>query len=148
MSDLAATGPLGVSGRGLEALRSTRRWVLLVAILMLVALVGGVVGNLIYAVRGSIPSNLPPELRQVTRLMHLGFAISTLLIDGVFAWFALQYARHLGSSLRTGDPAVLEAAFWWQRRFWTLQGALVIAFIALYIIGIIAFIVFIALHHP
>ncbi len=148
MSDITAAGTLGVSGRGLEALRGTRRWALLVAIFMLLTMAAGIAGNLIYAARGLGPPGVSPELRQAVRFMHLGFAICALFIDGAFAWFALQYARRLGASLRTGDSAALEAAFWWQRRFWTLQGVLIIVFIALYIIGIFAAIVLVALHHP
>ncbi|MGH8274129.1 MAG: hypothetical protein ACRES9_07750 [Gammaproteobacteria bacterium] len=75
-------------------------------------------------------------------------AIVNVVIYGLTAWFALQYGRGLASSMRNKDAAELEAALWWQRRYWTLQGVLMIVFIVFSVLAAAAPIILVAaLHH-
>lgn len=128
---------LRIAGAGRVALRQTATWALVAAGLWLAGLIGGGIWTIFFFGR-----DMPPDLAPLARNGMYAVAFAAWAFDALFvaafATFAIQYGRRLGMALRRADPGALEAAFYAQRRFWTLGGACVIAVIALSVLAMVA----------
>lgn len=141
--------PMRVTGSGLAALRGTRPWALAVGGVWLAGLVAGGLW-MVFFLANFPPQEMPHGAWTAVRAFMAGTWALEAVFVVAFATLALQYGRRLGTTLRGGDAAQLEAALYAQRRFWTLAGAVTIAMIAIWILAVIAAIavpVIIGLHH-
>src|SRR5699024_4892691 len=85
-----------------------------------------------------------PEARHVMAWVSglvLAGAIVGIVGSCLFAWFALQYGRGIKACLEQRSGERLEEALWWQRRYWTLQGVLMIIGMVVAVLGIVTAIV-------
>lgn len=120
-------------------MRRTWPWARLAGIAALAAAVLTVVDALMYLILPHAqPANAPPYFAALGEGVVVAGAVVNFVIYGFSGWFALQYGRGLAASLGGADAARLEAALWWQRRYWTLQGVLMIIFIAIFVLTFIA----------
>jgi sterol desaturase/sphingolipid hydroxylase (fatty acid hydroxylase superfamily) len=140
MPEIEASETPRIHAAGIAALRATRPWALFVGIVALVLAAIGVINAFIYSL--GPPLKLPPGTSAQVSALASGFAtlsaIVGVVVYGLFGWFALQFARKIKASLSAANPEKLEEALWWQRRYWTLQGILLIVTI---IIAVLVFIV-------
>ncbi len=131
MIETEADVPPRLGPRGVAALRASRPWALLVGIIAFVLAALGVVDAFVFSLVGLPDLSARGELHAAS--LVTGFATLSALIGvvicGLSGWFALQYGRRVKSGLDEASPQQLEAALWWQRRYWTLQGILMVVLI-------------------
>ncbi|HEX5313905.1 MAG TPA: hypothetical protein VFX38_03225 [Gammaproteobacteria bacterium] len=141
MSAEESGAPAVAGARGLALLASTRRWAIVVGLVFAI-FAALMIASYLARFFGDRPANLSPEIWKFSRIALLVLAVLVLLLQGALSCFALQYGRRIGHSLARMDPVLLETALWWQRRFWTLQGALIMAVLILwglaFVVGIFA----------
>ncbi len=136
-------GPPRVNAAGIAALRATRPWALFAGIVALVLAALGVIDACVYSLGSppALPSGTPPHVAaMVSGLATLG-AVVGVVVNGLFAWFALRYGRGIKLSLEGASGERLEEALSWQRRYWTLQGVLMIIMIIVFVCAIVAAII-------
>lgn len=126
--------------KSIAALRATRPWALVVSVVALVLAAASLVHLFVYSLAGL--QVLPAGSPQYLTVMFSGFlvvgAILGLVANALFAWFSLQYGRGIKATLEQQSAERLEEAMWWQKRYWTLQGVLVIVGIVLAVVAVIA----------
>jgi hypothetical protein len=145
MTEAKINGERGIGERGIAALHSTRSWAKFVGV---VAIVGGVISIINTAVvlwfPRPLPANAPQYLAGMRQAIGISGIVFTLVVYGLAAWFALAYGRGLTTGLSHTDGSGLEAALWWQRRYWTLQGVLtIVAIVVLVLLLVTPFILFV-----
>ncbi len=139
-----------VSEEMLGALRSTRPWVMFLAILGFVVLAFMILGSLFLIVVGNVmthQANMPaffgPGIGVVELLLALVYLFPCL--------YLLRYGIAIGNIPGSGQDA-MEQALKQQKSFWKFMGILMIILLALYVlifIGAIAFgVMFGVSHHP
>ncbi|MDN5844521.1 MAG: hypothetical protein L0H54_13875 [Alcaligenaceae bacterium] len=89
----------------------------------------------------AIPANMPATLVAFTMTVSIVMAALSVLVSGLYGWFALQYARQIKLCMDSLSPQRFEDAMQWQRRYWTLQGVALIVGIALAIVMVVGIIV-------
>lgn len=137
MEQSVAGDGLAVSGRGIEALRTTRHWALVVGIVIAIAWLFGLISLVLITVT-SYASRLSPPERASFLITSYGFGVLGLIVNGLLAWFTFEYSRYLGRALAGNEAASFESALWRQRRFWTTCGILAIIYVALFLLGMAA----------
>lgn len=135
-----AVGNIVVSGRGLDALRTTRRWVSIYTVMLLIGLAMSVLVGLAAGFAGFAPM-MPHPLPKSLRILYVAIMLFNVVVYSLFALFALQYRRGLERALQSGTGEDLTGALWAQRRFWTYAGGFVIALVALTVLAFIGAVV-------
>ena len=138
--------------RGIEALRRTRPWALFTGIMAFIFAAYSLFNASVYMFfrphfpLGTSSQQLPPEVvAAVVKLLFVAGIVTGIVglcVNCLFGWFAIQYGRSIKSSLERGSAEGLESAMWWQRRYWTLQGVMLIVGI---VVAILAFIGIVAM---
>jgi type III secretory pathway component EscS len=124
----------------IEALRGTKRWVKLVGILLFIGAALTVIGALIAMVGagvGAQKGTLPFGVLAFMALLYVGMAL-------VYVYLGLhlvRYASAIGRLVADGLGESMEAALQHQQKFWRLAGILMLAGMAIGLLGIIAAIV-------
>lgn len=139
-----------VSDVMLGSLKSTRPWVMFLAILGFVGLVFMVLGSLMFIVVGSAVT----QQAKLPAFFGPGFGILELLLALLYFFpclYLLRYGIAIGNIPRSGQDA-MEQALKQQKSFWKFMGILMIVLLSLYVlifIGAIALgVMFGASHHP
>lgn len=157
-----ATNPFGQSTLGgseaitegiLKALKGTKGWVKLVAILLFMA--GGllVMGGLAVFAFGLFGSSLIAAMgEQGSQLASIGGAVGAAVIGAVYAalgaiyfvpGFKLwNYASSIEDLLKDRAVVTLEKALDYQRSFWKFVGVFTVVMISLYVLVIVGMVIF------
>lgn len=126
-----------------EALRGTRPWVLLFAILGFLGAALMVIAGLFILLGGgaSMFAGLGEEGAAAGGMM-IGLGVVYLLMGLLYflpCLYLLRYAGRIRSMLQGGGEAALVAALDQQRRFWRLVGIYTVVILALYAVGLVVF---------
>lgn len=133
--------PLRIGQSGIGTLKRTRPWALFVGIIAFVGAAANIfklLQLLLAAPSSYLPASVPSSMAPFIFTEQLVASVVGVGIGCLFGWFALRYSHHLKTCMETMDPRRLEDALWWQKRYWTLQGGVVILCIVLAIVGMIA----------
>lgn len=134
----AASG-VALTPEGLQALRSTRPWVIFLAILMFIGAGFMLLGGLLM-VAVSMASHARSS-QMLVGIIYIPFSI-IYVIPGI--WM-VRYSVALKNFFNYGTPENLAAALASQRTFWRGMGIMAIVCIALYFVGIAVFAVITAM---
>jgi hypothetical protein len=129
--------PGAVPAEIIEALRRTRAWVILVAVLSFVG-AGLMLLVTLFVAGGGIPT-----LPSTFALVYFFMAAAVLLP----AWSLSRYGRAIGKLLADGSVPSLQEALDRQRGFWTLIGVYSIISIGIWALGTIGIVAGAAMRH-
>lgn len=139
------SGPRGeVSAEMIESLRSTKPWVLLIGILLVIGAAFtllGAVGMLLGA--GAAATQLQAQGMPAGLLIGMGVGYAIIgLINLAMAVYLLKYSSAIGRLVSSNDGVAMEQALEAQRKFWRLAGIIALTMIVLMVLGIVAGIMF------
>lgn len=120
-----------------EALRGTKGWVLLIAILMYIGAAFMVLGGFGMMVGGAVAGAATPGMPQgVFTAMGAVYLLMALLY--LFpATYLVKYSSAIGRLISDGRASDMEAALQQQRKFWKFMGVLALIFVVLMILGMV-----------
>lgn len=134
-----AIGGEAITQEMIEALRGTKGWVMLIAILMFIGAAFLVLGGLGIAFGGWMTSRAQPV--GVPAGLFLGMTVFYLIGALVYIFlgvYLVRYAGAIGRLVQSGAASEMETALEQQRKFWKLAGILALISIVLAVIGILA----------
>jgi hypothetical protein len=139
VDDSVSTAGLALSSAGLDALRGTKKWVLLIGILLFLlaafSVVGGAGMALGSSMMGAAAKGGPgPGFFIGMGVVYLIFAVVYILMG----WYLVRYSAAIGRVVSGGQSEDLDEALLQQSKFWRLAGVLVLLSIILFVIGMVA----------
>lgn len=112
----------GVSDAIITELRKTKPWVRLIGFL---AAVGLILTAVVLAI-GTLASVMGPGAMRGPAILGLGLQLGALVLYFLTAKFLIGYSRSIGKLEETGSSEDLIMALANQRKFWTMQGVLIL----------------------
>jgi hypothetical protein len=126
----------GVQPGAVDQLARTKPWVRFMAVLILL---GVALMSFLALVMLVVGFAAPPDGSQITKGMTIALSLVYLLLGALYAFPGIRlwiYASRIAVLVRSGRAEDLVAALDAQRAFWKMLGIMVIAGIALYVLGI------------
>ena len=130
----AAASP--VSATILDTLKQTRPWVRFISILLFICSALGVLAFVVILLSGML-GGLSSVADTPTMLMFM-FQMLSLLLYLIPAYYLFKYSAAIGTLLKGGGEAELEAALGYQKSFWRFSGILTLICLVLGALGILA----------
>lgn len=127
-----ASGGQAVSPRVLEALRKTRPWVTLIAVLGFVVVAFMLIGSLVIMAVGI--ADISPAFAAVYGLMAVLYAFPSM--------YLFRYGRSIKALITGGGDEALGQALEQQMLFWRLLGVSAALLLGLYLVGLLGAVLF------
>jgi Family of unknown function (DUF5362) len=134
-----APGMDSITEEMISALRGTKRWVLLIGILMFLGAaltaLGGIAALFGSAMMGAgVKGGLPTGV-----MIGMGAVYILLAVIYVFlGLYLVGYSSAIGRLVGSGQAGDMEAALQQQRKFWRLAGMMVLIMMVFMVLGIVA----------